>query len=229
MRESPTSRRRVQCSRVGQRITLHTLEVNQVQNSSVTSQCRASCRRKRVTHERSNTNNTLRLHTLNPNSFAHIDDPLQLVPRNSRVLENMRHARKVQRMKLQLSMQVKLPQKHVESEYICAVEMCGAKSQHTYARKIHEISDRDDGGASSISVSVCFLCARNATSRERIERRRGVKSDWIDGNEELLAEIDTTNQRDSKNVRKGDIACGDGSARASLCLNDTWVNDRVPT
>ena len=76
--------------------------------------------------------------------------------------------------------------------------------------------------------SPCVFCARNATSRERIERRRDVKSDWIDLNEELLAEIDTTNQRDSKNVRKGDIACEDGSARAGLCLNDTWVNDRVP-
>ena len=34
-----------------------------------------------------------------------------------------------------------------------------------------------------------------------------MKSDWIDVNEELLAEIDTTTRkRHSKNVRKGDIA-----------------------
>ena len=166
MRESPTSRRRAQCSRVGERILLRTLEVDQVQNSSVTSQCRALCRRERATHERSNTDNTLQLHTLHPNSFAHVDDPLQLVPRNSCVLEYMRHARKVQRIKVQLSRQVKFPWEHVESEYICAAETCGTKSRHTYARKLHEISDRGDGGASFISVSVCYLCAQRNIARK---------------------------------------------------------------
>ena len=112
-------------------------------------------------------------------------------------------------MKALLKMQVKLVRKHVESEDICAVEACGAKSRHTCVRKLHKISDLDDGGASSISVSVCFLWARNVTSRERVERRRGVKSDGIDENEVLLTEIDTIKQ--SKNIRKGDIAReGDG-------------------
>ena len=91
-------------------------------------------------------------------------------------------------------MQVKLAREHVESKNICAVEACGAKSRHTCARKLHEISDWDDVGASSMFVSVCFLCAFNAASCERIERRRCVKLDGIDGNEEHFAEIDATNR-----------------------------------
>ena len=103
----------------------------------------------------------------------------------------------------------KIVRERVESENICPIEGCGAKLRHTCARKLHEISDWEDGGASSISISMCFLRACNVTLRERIERRRGVKLDGIYGNEVLLMEIDTIER--SKNIRKGDIAReGDG-------------------
>ena len=134
-----------------------------------TSQCHASCKRQRVTHERSNTDNTLR--ALCPNDLTRIDDPLQLGSRNSCVLKYTRHSRKSRRTKALLRMQVNLVQEHVESKNVYTVEACGAKSRHTCARKSHEISDRNDGGASSISISVCFLWACNVTSHERIERR----------------------------------------------------------
>ena len=62
-----------------------------------------------------------------------------------------------------------------------------------YARKLHEISDQVTLGFLLCS-SLYFLCAFNAASCERIERRRGVKSDGIDGNEEHFAEIDATNR-----------------------------------
>ena len=48
------------------------------------------------------------------------------------------------------------------------------------------------------SPCLCFLWACNITSRERIERRRGVKSDEVYGNEVLLTEIDTIKR--SKNI-----------------------------
>ena len=69
-----------------------------------------------------NTSRTLCLY-----GFACIDDPLQLGSRNIRVLEYIRHSRKVQRMKARLSMQVKLAREYVKSEDMCAVESCGAK------------------------------------------------------------------------------------------------------
>ena len=61
-----------------------------------------------------NVDNTSR--TLCPYGFTHIDDPLQLGLRNSRVLEYIRHSRKVQRMKAQLIKQVKLAREYVKSE-----------------------------------------------------------------------------------------------------------------
>ena len=60
-------------------------------------------------------------------------------------------------------------------------------------------------------VSVCFLCAFNAASCERIERRRCVKSDRIDGNEEH-AEIDATNRGETvEEWVQSDMTCeGEG-------------------
>ena len=49
-----------------------------------------------------NADNTWR--TLCPDGFALVDDPLQLGSRNRRVLDYIRHSRKVQRMKARLSM-----------------------------------------------------------------------------------------------------------------------------
>ena len=82
----------------------------------------ASCRRQQATH---NADSTLR--TLCPDGLAHIDDPLQLGSRDSRVMEYIRHSRKVQPMKARLSMQVKLAREYVKSKNLCAVEACGAK------------------------------------------------------------------------------------------------------
>ena len=111
-----------------------------------------------------------------------------------------------------MSMQVKLAREHVESENICAVEACGAKSRHTYARKLHEISVWDDVEVFSMFVPVCFLCAFNTASRERIERRRCVKLDGIDGNEEHFAEIDATNRGETgEEYVQSDMTCeGEG-------------------
>lgn len=67
-----------------------------------------------------------------------------------------------------LSMQVKLAREHVKSEN-SAVEACGAKWRHICAPKLPQISDRDDGVATSVSVSGYFLRANKAESGERIE------------------------------------------------------------
>ena len=85
---------------------------------------------------------------------------------------NVRDTReKYNEWEAQLSKQVKLVSEYVKSEDMCAAEACGAKWRHTCAHKLHDISDRDDGAANSISpVSECFLRAHNAGSGERIER-----------------------------------------------------------
>ena len=57
-------------------------------------------------------------------------------------------------------MQVKLAREHVKNENMCAVEACGATWRHTCAHKLHEISDRDDGAATSISRLPGVFCAR---------------------------------------------------------------------
>ena len=93
--------------------------------------------------------------TVCPDGFARIDNPLKLRSRNSRILEYARYARKVQRRESQLGMQVKLSWEYVESEYMHAVEACGAKYRQTRARA------RDVGlrrrRSLYVSVSVCLL------------------------------------------------------------------------
>ena len=57
---------------------------------------------------------------------------------------------------------------------------------------VHEISNQDDGAVFYDSVSVCFLRACTAASRERAERQRGGKAEGIDGYKGLFVGIDMT-------------------------------------
>ena len=59
-----------------------------------------------------------------------------------------------------MSMQVKLVPERLKSENMCVAEACGAKWRHTCAHKLHEISDQDDGAATSISRLPGVFCAR---------------------------------------------------------------------
>ena len=65
-------------------------------------------------------------------------------------------------------MQAKLVRKHIESEIYAPWMRAEAKSQHICARKLHKISDLDDGGASSVSVRVFPVGAqRNIARKDR--------------------------------------------------------------
>ena len=122
------------------------------------------------------------LRIIHPYRCAKIDDPLKLRPRHSRVLEYEGNRSWACRYNWR---------RGISNANICTL---GNRAESNRGAHIHtySVGPRRRHSLFYVPSIVVLLRARSAGSHEWVERQRDVEVEGIDGHEELLSEIDTT-------------------------------------